>query len=98
MFNHHNYNGYSDYNSWKDNLTADIWVSYPDSRLDTPVYGRIAEHQDDDGETYYEREFKYGSSFIDELDLDVIIRRSIRIPAVRISSPENLSIFDMPAA
>ncbi len=86
------------YNTWKDNLTADNWEMFYVRGLQTEVYGRIAECHDTEGATYYEREFMYKDRIIDEYDLDSIIRKAVRIPAVKMRNSNNLSILDLPAA
>ncbi len=40
----------------------------------------------------------YKDRIIDEYDLDSIIRKAVRIPAVKMRNSNNLSILDLPAA
>lgn len=86
------------YNTWKENLTTDNWVCFPLRGLHVPVYGRVSEMQDDNGDSYYVREFMYGDRLVDEYDLDMILKKTVRVPEDIFKKNENINIFDLPAA
>lgn len=98
MLKHHNYKGYNDYLTWKETLYVDMWQRFLSPGLRAEVYGRVVEYHDEEDMTFYEREFLYEGRYIDETDLDDILRRSVRTPAVRIASSADLSVNDLPAA
>lgn len=82
------------YESWKNTLWADDWRSFSQDIIETPIYGRITEVYDEEGDVDYINEFLYGGRHISEPELDHIVKNVRMTNKVAPTMLNNISIFD----